>query len=282
MTIVAVINGATAMPVFRKTKSEYGPTQCLKLATFALLSLASFEPAAASDPILKVIDSTDAPWPSIGRVNVAGYRTTSMCTGTLIAPNIVLTAAHCLYNKASLKKFPEKDMFFVAGVRRDEYSARLEVACALPAAGYEPKKQPKLSDVHNDVGILVLKETSSLPPVPTLAPEEASVLTRATRFDSAGYRRSRRYLPTVVSACKVTGTVKDSWVTNCSSESGASGGPLLVETADGLRVAGIMSAKIDDVRSAIVPFYEWQELLDAPACNTGAPVSKAALRSSLD
>lgn len=262
--------------------SSSGLTRSIRLLAAVLAVLCVTAIPSAAEPALKVIDSTDAPWPSIGRVNVAGYRSTSMCTGTLIAPNVVLTAAHCLYNKQTLRKFPVTDMYFIAGVRREKYSARLEVACALPAAGYEPKKQAQLSDVHNDVGILVLKNSATLPPVPALAPEEAAVLTKSTRFDSAGYRRSRRFLPTVVSACRVIGTVKDSWVTNCSSESGASGGPLLVKTPDGLRVAGVMSAKIDDVRSAIVPFYEWQELLASPACQTGKQAAQMILRPSLD
>jgi len=274
---VAVPNGITSSngTMWRTLAASY-------TAVFALSCLALSDAAVASEPALKVIDSTDAPWPSIGRVNVAGYRTTSMCTGTLIAPNIVLTAAHCLYNKTTLKKFPEDDMFFIAGVRRDEFSARLEVACALSAKGYAPKKQPKLADVHTDVGILILKENTSLPTVPALSPEDAGVLTRDTRFDSAGYRRSRRFLPTVVSACQVIGTVEDSWVTNCSSESGASGGPLLVKTPDGLRVAGVMSAKIDDIRSAIVPFFEWQELLASPVCPAIDDAAQTALRPSID
>ena len=234
--------------------------------TIALFCLASavFSAVHASD--LKVIDSTEAPWPSIGRVNVAGYRSTSMCTGTLIAPNIVLTAAHCLFNKRTLKPFPIEDVLFIAGVRRDEYSARLEVKCALVSDVYTPKQRPKLSEVHHDVGILILKEAATIPPVPALAPDTAHVLDRDTRFQSAGYRRSRRFLPTVVPACTIMETIDNSWVTDCSSENGASGGPLLVKTSSGLRVAGVMSAKIDNDRSAIVPFLEWQDLLEKATC----------------
>ncbi|MHA7772321.1 trypsin-like serine peptidase [Roseibium sp. M-1] len=247
-----------------------------------MLALVCFPPASAGAVELKVIDSTNAPWLSIGRVNVAGYRTTTMCTGTLIAPNLVLTAAHCLFNKNTERHFPLEDLIFVAGVRREEYSARLEPACLKTNSAYTPQQQPKLRDVHNDVGLIVLKEPSALPPVPVLSLEEAAVLTKDTRFQSVGYRRSRRFLPTVVPACRVLGTKEDSWVTDCTTEAGASGGPLLVETENGLRVAGIMSAKIDDTRSAIVPFFEWQELLEDPVCRQEALDEVPALRLSAD
>nr|WP_208996917.1 trypsin-like serine protease [Roseibium denhamense] len=251
------------------------------LCSLSIAAVASWAPgAAAEDTGLQVIDSAEAPWPSIGRVNVKGYRSTSMCTGTLIAPNIVLTAAHCFYNKSTLRPFQTADVLFMAGVRREDYSARLETACFMTASGYQPKDQPKLRDVHKDVGIIVLKTPSTLPPVPVLTLEEASILNKQTRFQSAGYRKSRRFLPTVVPSCRVMGTVEDSWVTDCNTESGASGGPLLVETPDGLRVAGVMSAKIDGQRSAIVPFFEWQDLLANPVCpqsaNAAGPMMPAS------
>ncbi|WP_269581529.1 trypsin-like serine peptidase [Roseibium sp. Sym1] len=252
----------------------------LRRRTLGLMFLAAAAAAPVAAAELKVIDSTDAPWPSIGRVNVAGYRSTSMCTGTLIAPTLVLTAAHCLYNKKTLKPFPVDDLVFVAGVRREDYSARLEPACIFTAKDYVPRLKPKLRNVHDDVGLIVLKEPSTLTPVPALTLEEAAILTKDTRFKSVGYRRSRRFLPTVVEACKVMGTAEDAWVTDCASEAGASGGPLLVETPDGLRVAGVMSAKIDDVRSAIVPFFEWQELVGNASCGVSTAAEVPGLRLS--
>lgn len=256
----------------------------LGLRTIALAAVALFwlKPASAAAIELKVIDSADAPWRSIGRVNFAGFKSTAMCTGTLIAPDLVLTAAHCLYNRSTGRPLPVDDLLFIAGVRRDEYSARLVPACAITAQGFEPAPKPKLRDLHKDVALIVLEEPSTLPPVPVLAPEEAAILTKETRFQSAGYRRSRRFLPTVVPACRVLGTTEETWVTDCASEAGASGGPLLVETPNGLRVAGIMSARIDDIRSAIVPFHAWQELLANPRCPAQSSLEAPALRSSLD
>jgi protease YdgD len=254
----------------------------LRAIALTALALLCFKPASTTAAELKVIDSAEAPWTSIGRVNFAGFKSTTMCTGTLIAPDLVLTAAHCLYNKSTGRPLPVDDLLFIAGVRRDEYSARLVPACVLIAQGYEPAQKPKLQDIHKDVAVIVLKEPSTLQPVPVLAPEEAAILTRETRFQSAGYRRSRRFLPTVVPACRVLGTTEESWVTDCASEAGASGGPLLVATPNGLRVAGIMSARIDDLRSAIVPFYGWQDLLADPHCPAQSPPEAPPLRPSVD
>ncbi|GAB4521580.1 MAG: trypsin-like serine protease [Roseibium sp.] len=257
--------------------TDAAPCRWLPRVVLAALFMLGAFPAHALD--LEVIDSTDAPWPSIGHVNVAGYKSTSMCTGTLVAPNVVLTAAHCLFNKKNLRPFPVEDVLFVAGVRRDEYAARLEAACVRTAGDYRPQRRPKLKDVKDDVAIIVLKEASSLPPVPVLSLAEAGVLSAETRFRSVGYRRSRRFLPTMVPACRVLGTAEDSWVTDCTSESGASGGPLLVDTPEGPRVAGVMSARIDDTRSAIVPFFDWQELLADRGCPK--ETSLPALRSTI-
>ncbi|WP_428671842.1 trypsin-like serine peptidase [Roseibium sp.] len=246
-------------------------------AAASALIIAFPAPLRADAPELQVIDSTDAPWPSIGRVNVAGFRMTAMCTGTLIAPKIVLTAAHCLFNKRTQKPHPKDDLLFLAGVRRDQYAARLEPACVKTQEDFAPSRKPKLADIRKDAAILILKEASRLPPVPPLSLKEARLLTKETRFRSAGYRQGRRYLPTVSSGCKLLAKSKDVWITDCSTDHGASGGPLLVETPHGLRVAGITSAKIDDDRSAIVPFYTWQDLLKNASCRSvDAPIPPAA------
>jgi protease YdgD len=236
----------------------------------AALFIAGVSMPTAASAELEVIDSLDYPWSSIGRVNYAGYRTTSMCTGTLIAPKIVLTAAHCLYDMRTLKPLPEDQLLFIAGVRREQHSARLETACVLTGNEFVPLKHPKLRDIHKDVGLIILKEASSLTPVPTLTLREAGILSKETRFQAVGYRRSRRFLPTTVSSCKVLGTREDTWITDCPTESGASGGPLLVNTPEGLRVAGITSAKLDDQRSAVVPFLEWLDLEAAAKCGPGS------------
>ncbi|WP_417690046.1 trypsin-like serine peptidase [Roseibium sp.] len=215
---------------------------------------------------LQVIDSRDSPWQSIGRVNVAGYRRTFMCTGTLIAPKIVLTAAHCLFNGISGAAFNPKDVIFLAGVRRDQYSARLTADCFKIHEAYSPGKSPELKNLYSDVALIILKEPAELPPVPQM---EASLLEPAPRdavLATAGYHRDRRFLPTFDPKCSIIGDVSGSWITNCASKQGASGGPVFIRNEEKLHVAAVMSATAGNNTSVVVPRAQWQALLQNPVC----------------
>nr|WP_319382549.1 trypsin-like peptidase domain-containing protein [uncultured Roseibium sp.] len=253
---------------------------CVSVALALVITPAPIQ-AAHANAELKVIDSTDYPWHSIGRVNRAGYKSVSSCTGTLIAPNLVLTAAHCIVNSKTKKMLPADEVLFIAGVRRDKYAARLEAQCLLVPDGYVPTGRPRIGDIRKDLGLIVLKEPSTLFPLPPLTPDESRRLRQSTRFLSVGYRRSRPYLPTVVSSCSILGSQEDVWITDCNTESGASGGPLMVNTIFGPRVAAIMSSKINDERSIVVPFPEWQDLIASASCE-GARADEALLTGEED
>src|SRR5262245_11249527 len=71
-------------------------TSALLCSIVVLVGIAASEelhPGIVGDPDAK---TNGPPWTAIGHVNVAGYRTTLRCSGVLVKPNLVLTAAHCL------------------------------------------------------------------------------------------------------------------------------------------------------------------------------------------
>ena len=60
----------------------------------------------------KARESDTWPWIAIGRVNKSGN---GHCTGTLVAPDLVVTASHCLLNQRTKRMHRPESMKFVAG-----------------------------------------------------------------------------------------------------------------------------------------------------------------------
>jgi protease YdgD len=94
------------------------------------------------------LDERGPPWDAVGQVNVAGYRTGFDCTGTLIAPTLVVTAAHCVINPIAQKPYALKDIHFLAAVRGPENKGHATAQCLhfLPSYRSLPleKSSPRL------------------------------------------------------------------------------------------------------------------------------------------
>ncbi|WP_315981359.1 trypsin-like serine protease [Aliamphritea spongicola] len=78
----------------------------------------------------KWVSSQQFPWRAIGRINLAGY---GHCTATLVAEDVVLTAAHCLWNQRVGRWYPAKYLTFVAGVEKESFQGLPKVSqCRSP------------------------------------------------------------------------------------------------------------------------------------------------------
>jgi protease YdgD len=72
------------------------------------------EPKALVNPSNRLpMPPKEWPWSAVGRVNV---RNQGFCTGTLVAPRIVITAAHCLLIARTNSWVKPDDVHFVAGL----------------------------------------------------------------------------------------------------------------------------------------------------------------------
>ncbi|EFO29105.1 trypsin domain-containing protein [Roseibium sp. TrichSKD4] len=218
----------------------------------------------------QVVDTDRAPWPAVGRLNVVGYDRIAMCTATLIGPQTILTAAHCLFDGRTGKAHRLDKLRFVAGVRRDQNSGVSSVDCVRYPKGHTYIGTPKLKDTKLDVAVVRLSRPIEVTPAAVFSPSNTKQITRETRLQAAGYRRSRKFLPTLDANCRLDGVKDGVWVTTCATEKGASGGPVFINVDNQLVVAGVLSAKLKQSRSIAVPFTKWSDMLPFDACPSSA------------
>jgi protease YdgD len=208
------------------------------------LPLLAIMPATAQPELLPGIlgddnrvptESLDWPWAAVGRVNRASG---GFCTGTLIGPHHVLTAAHCLFDRGGRRIVPS-DIHFVAGYQRGNYLAHSVARALVVPQGYRPDAAMRVDVLAEDWAVVVLREPIDIRPVPVWAVDR--VPSAGDRLVRAGYGRDRAHLLSVHEGCGIAGRSGGDRLLlhSCDATRGDSGSPLLRRTEKGIGLVGI-------------------------------------------
>lgn len=185
-------------------------------------------------PTLPALSDEDAArWTAIGRVNSAGYKRSQMCTGALVAPDVVLTAAHCAVRASGASTLP-RDGKFVAGWIRGEYEGVGDVTEIAVHPEYLASGRP---DIRYDIALLQLAEPMT-PAV--LASAAAEILPPALAL--IGYHRDRPNLLSGRTDCAASDGPGGMIRLTCPVKPGNSGGPVMVDGPGGWQIIGVVSA----------------------------------------
>lgn len=209
------------------------PLRCLAL----LFPLLAAGPAATQTPGLgqtdtrRPVPADRAPWNAVGMVEAPG----NQCTGTLVGPRSVLTAAHCLINEDASALVPAREITFRLGAR----VARVVALRSGP--GFNPRREePWRSDwtvltLDSPLGVGRALRLSREPPREGIA------------LALPGWQHDRPGVLLADLGCRVVvmGTFGGQGMLvghNCAGTLGSSGAPLIARAEDGgFVVVGVQS-----------------------------------------
>lgn len=219
------------------------------IAAFALAAVLS-SGAIAQDSRLQALSTIDASrgWQAVGRLDIGGR---SFCTATLIAPDRVLTAAHCLYDRASGARIEDGRITFLAGWR----TGRAEAIRGIRRSVIEPEFRfaagDTLARVATDLAVLQLDMPIRMPSIRPFA-IALGVPVSGDSVAVVSYARERAEAPSLQDRCAVLEQRYDGvMVLSCAIDFGASGAPVFAFEDGEARIVSVISAMAETAAQTV-------------------------------
>ncbi len=176
-------------------------------------------------------------WEAVGRLDFGGG---GFCTGTLIAQDLVLTAAHCALDKSTGKPYPPGELTFRAGLSDGKSLADrkvIQIAAHPDFVANAPVSGPR---VRVDVALMRLDE-----PIPyTIANPFAFFEGRISgnEISIASYGQGREEAITRQRSCEILQRGQDLIAFNCDVTFGSSGSAILARKGPRWQILSVVSA----------------------------------------
>lgn len=174
-------------------------------------------------------------WEAVGRLDMKGG---GFCSATLIAPDLVLSAAHCVYDRSGKLRSADR-IKFNAGLRNGQAAATRLVAQVAAHPGFNPREPLTPRNLAHDLALLRLKTpipTSEIDPFvlhgERVSPGQVSVVS---------YGRGRESLQSRQRACGLLRRQDNVLLFDCDVTFGSSGAPVFSHLNGRGRILSVIS-----------------------------------------
>ncbi len=185
-------------------------------------------------------------WEAVGRLDFGGG---GFCTGTLIAQDLVLTAAHCALDKSTGKPYPPGALTFRAGLSDGNSLADRKVVQIASHPDFVANQPVSAPRVRVDVALMRLER-----PIPySIADPFAFFQGRVSgsEISIASYGQGREEAITRQRSCEILQRAQGLIAFDCDVTFGSSGSAILAKNGPRWQILSVVSAVGHDGRRKV-------------------------------
>lgn len=218
-------------------------------------------------------------WRAVGRLDTGA----SFCTATLIASDLVLTAAHCLFHPTTNRPFAASELTFLAGLRNGQAEAMRGARRLMIVPGYDPVQGADFDMIGRDLALVQLAQPISGATIPPIATGPNTLGDREVTIVSYGTEREE--FASIEEGCEILERQGNVRALSCHVVSGSSGSPVLRISQGRGEVIGVISATgttgDEDISLAVMLNGHFNNLMETYRDAGSQPILGAATGATI-